>query len=201
MENKYFRCDLSQVKATNRGGRLHSAVYASALPNGVLGYLGGYKEGSTEIREFLAPTEALVKAGLPVIVMKPEINYKQDRSTDNAIGIFLNPANKPFPAVPLEELDGIDLSSDYFLLTGKATGVKTEVEVGDMFTLGATSEAGKQLVYTATIPTSTDTSFYFKAIGVFNSHIANYVYTDGSATASMFPKPYKMVQLALVKVA
>lgn len=196
----YYRVDLSQVKATNRGGRLHSAKFNAEIPNGVLGYLGGYVTGSTEVREFLAPTSALVKAKLPVIVMKPEINYKQDRLTDGALGTFRNPANKPFPVVPLEELDGIDLSSDYFDLTGKATGKTGEVEVGDKFVLQANAVAGTQLKYSADAPALATASFYFKVVGVVNSHIANYVYTDGSASATMFPQAYKMVQLELVKV-
>ena len=200
-DKKYFRCDLSQVKATNRGGRLHSAQFNAELPNGVLGYLGDFISGSTEIRNFLAPTAELIKAKLPVIVMKPEINYKQDRATDNAIGIFRNPANKAFPAVPLEEFDGIDLSSDYFDLTGKASGKTKEAEVGDKFVLQANAVAGTQLKYSETAPLITDACFYFEVVDVVNSHIANYVYTDGSATATMFPQPYKMVKLALVRVA
>lgn len=196
----YFRTDLSQVKATNRGGRLHSAQHNVAIPNGVLGYLGDYVVGSTEVRSFVAPTADLIKAKLPVIVMKPEINYKQDRKTDDAIGIFVNPANKPLPVVPLEEFDGIDLSSDYFDLTGKASGKTKEVEVGDKFVLQANAVAGTQLKYSASAPALTTACFYFRVVGVVNSHIANYVYTDGSATASMYPVAYKMVQLELVKV-
>lgn len=196
----YFRADLSQVKATNRGGRLHSAKFNTELPNGVLGYLGGYVTGSTEIRDFLTPTADLIKTKIPVIVMKPEINYKQDRMTDNAIGIFRNPANKSFPVVPLEEFDGLDLSEDYFDLTGKATGKTGEVEIGDKFVVQANAVAGTQLKYSATAPELTTACFYFKVIGIVNSHIANYVYTDGSVTASMFPKAYKMIQLELVKV-
>ena len=200
MAKTYFRCDLSQVKATNRGGRLHSAKFNTEIPNGVLGYLGDFVEGSTEVRQFLAPTEELVKAKMPVIVMKPEINYKQDRKVDNAIGIFRNPANKAFPVVPLEELDGIDLSFDYFDLTGKVSGKTKEVEVGDKFTLEANAVAGTQLKYSTDAPLLAKTCFYFKVVRVVNSHIANYVYTDGSATASMFPTDYKMVQLELVRV-
>lgn len=196
----YFRTDLSQVKATNRGGRLYSAKHNLEIPNGVLGYLGDYIEGSTEVRNFVAPTADLIKAKLPVIVMKPEINYKQDRKTDDAIGIFRNPANKAFPVVPLEELDGIDLSFDYFDLTGKTGGKTKEVEVGDKFVLQANAVAGTQLKYSASVPLLTNACFYFKVVGVVNSHIANYVYTDGSATASMYPAPYKMIQLELVKV-
>lgn len=196
----YFRCDLTQVKATNKGGRLHSAVFANEVPNGVLGYLGDFVTGSAEVRNFLAPTTDLVKVKFPVVVMKPEINYKQDRKTDNAIGIFRNPANKAFSVVPLEELDGLDLSADYFDLTGKSTGKTGEVEVGDKFTLEANAVAGTQLKYSASVPVLTKTCFYFRVVGVVNSHTANYLYTDGGATASMYPTPYKMVQLELVKV-
>lgn len=192
----YFRADLSDINL--RAKKIYSAEYAQEIPNGVLGYLGGFKEGSTEIREFLAPTADLIKAKLPVIVMKPEINYAQDRLTDNAIGIFRNPANKAFPVIQLEDLEGIDLSEDYFDLTGKGNG---KIEVGDIFVLQPNAVAGTQLKYSATAPDALTAGHYFKVVGVVNSHIANYVYTDGTATATMFPQAYKMVQLEIVKVA
>lgn len=196
----YFRCDLSQVKATNRGGRLHSVVHTAEIPNGVFGYLGEYKEGSTEVRELLAPTAALIKTKLPVVVQKPEINYKQDKTTDDAIGIFRNPANKALPGVPLVGFDGLDLSQDYFDLTGKTGGKTKEVEVGDIFVLQENLTAGSQLKYASAAPLGTAACFYFKVIGVVNSHIANYVYTDGSSVATRFPQPYKMIQLDLVEL-
>lgn len=193
MAKTYFRCDLSQVKATNRGGRLHSAKAITELPNGILGYLGGYVDGSTEVRELLAPTADLIKAKLPVIVMKPEIGYKQDSKKDGALGIFRNPANKALPVVPLTDFDGIDLSEDYFDLTGKAEQV---IEKGDIFTLQTNLVAGTQLKYAATAPLATAAKFYFKVIGIFNSHTATYVLGDGTR----FPQAYKMVQLELVTV-
>lgn len=192
----YFRVDLSDINL--RAKKIYSAEYAQEIPNGVLGYLGGFKAGSTEIREFLAPTADLIKAKLPVIVMKPEINYAEDRKTDGALGIFRNPANKAFPVIQLEDLEGIDLSEDYFDLTGKGNG---KVEVGDIFVLQPNAVAGTQLKYSESAPETTVAGHYFRVVGVVNSHIANYVYTDGTATATMFPQAYKMVQLEIVKIA
>lgn len=195
MAKTYFRCDLSQVKATNRGGRLHSAKATTELPNGVLGYLGGHVSGSTEVRELLAPTAELIKTKLPVIVMKPEINYKQDTKKDGALGIFRNPANKPLPVVPLVDLDGIDLSEDYLDLTGK--GNQT-IENGDIFVLQENLVAGTQLKYSASAPLATAAGFYLKVIGIVNSHTANYIFSDGTGVAARFPQAYKIVQLELI---
>ena len=189
----YFRCDTSFMKETNAGGRLYSAKYGSEIPNGFIGYLGDYVTGSTEVRTLLDPTSALIKGSMPVIVMKPEINYKDEKMTDRALGIFRNPANKPLPVVPSHEFDGIDLSQDYFDLTGKSTGKSTEVEVGDIFAIQANGTVGSQLKYASTAPTSTNAKCYFKVIGVKNSHISVFVGSDGNR----FPAPYKMIQLQL----
>lgn len=193
----YYRCDVSFMKDTQIGGRLYSGKYASAIPNGFIGFLGDYVSGSNEVRTLLDPTATLVKGKVsPVIVMKPEINYEDRKMTDRALGIFRNPANKPVPCIMFNENDGVDLSSDYFDLTGKSSGTTTEVEVGDIFTLQASGTVGSQLKYTSSAPTSTSASFYFKVIGVRNSHIATYVHSDGNR----FPAPYKMIQLQYVLV-
>lgn len=187
----YFRTDTSFMKNTNSGGRLHSAKYGTEIPNGFIGFLGGYISGSTEIRTLLAPTVDLLKGKNPVIVMKPEINYKQDKMTDYAIGIFRNPANKAVPTIPFVFDDGIDLSEDYFDKTGKANG---KIEVNDIYVLQANGNVGKQLKYSATAPEAVTNGFYFKVIGVKRSHTAIYVHSDGSR----FPVPYQMVQLEIV---
>ncbi len=192
----YFRLDMSNVQETNKGGRAYSVQHNAIIPNGIMGYLGSYVTGSTEVRTFVAPDATNVKVKLPVIIMKPEINYSQFVSTDAQLGVFRNPANKPVPAYQLKANDGIDLSHDYFDLTGKATGVTTACEVGDIFVLQANAVAGTQLKYSATAPLATASMFYFKVVGVTNSHIPNYVYSDGT----MFPTVYKMVQLELVLV-
>lgn len=197
-ENKYYRADLTKVKATNRGGRLYSAVYEGKdLFNGTLGYLGDYVAGSTEIMEFKAPTAELIKNKMPVIVMKPEIVYDE---RFKKLGDFVNPAGKALPVVPLEEFDGIDLSADYFDLAGKATGKKTEIEVGDMFAIQPDIDVvGSQLKYSTSKPAVAQNACYFRVIGIKNSHIATYLYTDGTADMMRFPKPYKLVALEVVK--
>lgn len=195
MAKTYFRCDTSFMKETNAGGRLYSARYSEEIPNGFIGYLGGYVSGSTEVRELLAPTANLIKGKeLPVLVMKPEINYDESKKTDYALGIFRNPANKPVPVIPFHEQDGIDLSGDYFDLTGKTSGKTTEIEVGDLFTIQANGVVGTQLKYAPSAPANTTATVYFKVIGVKNSHIATFVHSDGTR----FPKPYKMIQLQMI---
>lgn len=185
----YFRLDTSFLKDTNSGGRLYSAVYNAEIPNGFIGYLGGYVEGSTEVRTLLAPTAELVASATPVIVMKPEINYDESKRTSGALGIFRNPANKPVPAIMFNVGDGLDLSEDYFDKTGKGNG---KIEVGDMFSIEANGTVGTQLKYTATKPA--DVKAYFRVIGVKDSHLATYVHSNGQR----FPQPYKMVALEIV---
>lgn len=187
---KYYRCDTDFMKATNSGGRLHSAVASVELPNGILGYLGERKAGEQEIREFLLPTAELIKGGLPVIVMKPEIIKDESSRASGALGKFRNPANKAFPVVPFEKYDGIKLSHDYFALTGKTAGKTTEVEIGDMFTINTDGT----LTYAATAPTKTANACYFKVVNVKNAWIANYLASDGTRK----PQPYKLVTLDIV---
>lgn len=190
----YFRLDTSLMHETNCGGRLYSGITTTEIPNGVLFYLGGYTTGSTEVRTLLTPTTDLIKSGIPVIVAKPEINYDEHLSTDYAIGIFRNPANKPVPVVQFSLNDGIDLSEDYFDLTGK-TGASTKgIEVGDVFAIQANAVAGTQLKYSATAPDATTAKVYFKVIGVKNSSKATYVASNGNR----FPQPYKMIKLAVM---
>ena len=191
----YFRCDISFMKNTNSGGRLYSAKYGSEIPNGFIGYLGGYTSGSTEVRELLTPTADLIKGkAFPVIVQKPEINYKDDKMTDRALGTFRNPANKPVPVIQFSENDGVDLSQDYFDLTGKTGDKATVIEVGDIFTIQANGTVGTQLKYASTAPASTSATVYFKVIGVKNSHITTYI----NGTGNPYPAPYKMIQLQMI---
>ncbi|WP_291566962.1 MULTISPECIES: hypothetical protein [unclassified Clostridium] len=190
----YFRCDTSFMKNTNAGGRLYSAQYGEIIPNGFIGFMGSFISGSKEVRTLLAPTAELIKAGTPVIVMKPEINYKEDKKTDYALGIFRNPGNKPVPAIPFSEFDGVDLSEDYFDLAGKTGDNSAKIEVNDLFTLQANGIAGTQLKYAASAPAKTSAHFYFKVVGVSNSHTAVYVHSDGNR----FPKPYKMIALEII---
>ena len=202
------RTDLTFVKATNRGGRLHSAVYNTELVNGSLGYLGDYVAGEREIRNFVKPTEADVRTKKPVIVMKPEIVYDERYKK---IGDFINPANKAFPVVPLEELDGFALSDDYFNITTKKAGKQNVIEVGDIFVIDHTANPGlKQLKYytangqvlTATnqeIPASANHKFYFKVVAVKDSHVATYMLSNANGQLERFPGPYKMVELTVIE--
>ena len=192
---KYLRCDISFMKETNIGGRLYSGLTDKEVANGYIGYLGEYAEGSTEVRKLLTPTAELIEKGTPVIVMRPEINYDESRERNKAFGIHRNEANRPVPVIPFHEFDGVDLSSDYFDLTGKASGKTDEVEVGDIFEIQEKdlTEEQCQLKYVAS-PTGTGHKGHFKVIGVQNSHIPVYLAGDGN----LFPKAYKMVKLAWV---
>ena len=190
----YFRLDTSFMKEAENG-RLYSGLTKAEIPNGVIYYLGGYENGSTEVRELLEPTADLLKSGkTPVIVAKPEINYDESKMADYAIGIFRNPAGKPVPVIPFSRFDGIDLSEDYFDMADKATFTTKGFEEGDIITIQENAVAGTQLKYVATAPTSAEAKMYFRVIGVKNSHKATYVTSDGTR----FPKAYKMVQLEAV---
>lgn len=127
----YFVCNTSKVKAVNTGGRLHSAVLTQEVPNGALVFVGGYKEGESEIRTAQLPTTELIAGKVkPMLVMKPEINASESSKADGALGIFRNPANKALPVIPLELHDEFELSQDFF--TGR--DVK-QIKVGDKFKL------------------------------------------------------------------
>lgn len=194
-DTKYLRFDPIKIKSGNVGGRMFSAQFPiankKAIHNGYIAYLGGYIEGKTEIRELLDPTADLIKSEIPVIVHKPEINYKQESRTDNNLGEFINPEGRPTRVYTLEKYDEGSWSEDYFDLTGKTEG---KIEVGDIFAIQTGGVEGVQLKYSATAPTSTTAKCYFKVTGVQNAFIPVYVHSDGSR----FPSAYKMVDLEIV---
>ena len=107
-------CHTSRVKETLCGGRLYSAIHTSALDNGSVIFLGALKEGETEIYEAVVPTTALIATEQPMLVMTPEIMYDQSRKAKNALGNFVNKANKAFPVVPLSAFDEIEISKEGF---------------------------------------------------------------------------------------
>lgn len=109
----------TKVKSTNAGGRLFSVIHTEALKNGEFGFLGGYKTGEKEIREFIKPTTALIGKEMPVVIMKPEIIKDQSTKAKQALGNFVNPANKPTVAVPIQVNDEFEVSAD--LITALAT--------------------------------------------------------------------------------
>lgn len=197
-ETKYYRFDAIKIKSGNVGGRMFSAQFSDnskkSIHNGYIGYLGEYRTGETEIRELLDPTAELIKSEIPVIVHKPETNYKQDSRVDNNIGEFINPEGKPTRVYTLEKYDEGSWSEDYFDLTGKVSGKTTEIEVGDIFTIQAGSTEGSQLKYSTTTPDTTTAKCYFKVTHVENAFIPVYVHSDGKR----FPTAYKMVDLEVV---
>ena len=169
----YFRCDTTFIKEAE-DGRLYSTKPAidTELPNGVFGFLGDKISGKEEIRTLVEPTADLIKNEVPVLIHNPEINYRQELSTDNALGIYRNEAGKVLRTFPLSKYDEIALSEDYFDLTGKANG---KIEEGDIFALQA------NLVY-------------FKVNKVENSHKAVFV----SGNGQLFPQAYKLVYIEVM---
>lgn len=183
MSNKYLVCNTSKIKATNTGGRLHSAVLNVEVPNGALVFVGGLKEGETEIREAKIPTTELIAGKVkPMLVMKPEINYSQAKKTDYALGIFRNRANKAVPVIPLELHDEFELSQDYF--TGRSAD---QIRVGDKFKM--VNEA-THYEYTASAPESD--VMYLEVTGVRDAFQSVTLLADDF---SAFPVAHKMVMV------
>lgn len=187
---KYFRCDTTKVKNSNAGGRLFSGKLKDAkeVPNGVFAFLGGYVQGETEIRELLTPTAELIKAKMPVLIHKPEINYEQNSAADGALGLYRNKTNAVVRVFPMEEYDEITLSADFFDKTGKSNA---KIEVGDVYTLQTNIVAGTQLKYASTAPAASAAKFYFKVTRVANSHTPIFLGGDGK----MFPQAYQIVDI------
>lgn len=133
----YTVCHTVKVKETGRGGRLFSAVYTKPLENGSIVFLGDLVDGETEIREAVVPTTAEIVKKRPMLVMTPEIIYDQSTKAKQALGNFINPANKAFPVIPLSEFDEIEVSKEAFDGTpeaGKYVQLKnesTKLEVKD----------------------------------------------------------------------
>ena len=171
---KYYRVDTANVKDTKVGGRLYSAVYTEDLPNGVLGDLGDFVEGSELIREFVLPTTSTAKTLVPYLVFKPEINYDESSRAYRKLGIHRNPANKAFPVVKLQNNDTIRFSEDY-LTKG------SEIKVGDLFVL---TEDG----LLENVEDKTGYKFYVEVVKIENSHLVNYIAGNGTRQ----PQPYKL---------
>lgn len=183
MSNKYLVCNTSKVKATNTGGRLHSAVLDVEVPNGALVFVKGLKEGETEIREAVLPTTELIAGKVkPMLVMKPEINYSQAKKTDYALGIFRNRAGKAVPVIPLELHDEFELSQDYF--TGRSAD---EIKVGDKFKM-----TNNSAFYTYEAGTVSGDCLYLEVTGIRDAFQAVTLMADDF---SAFPVAHKMVMV------
>ena len=140
----------TKVKSTNTGGRLFSVVHNEALKNGEFGFLGDYVEGQTEIRTFVKPTTALIGKEMPVVIMKPEIIKEQYTKSQQALGNFINPANKATVAVPLEVNDEFEVSADLI------TALSSKPVVGNHVVL----ENGKTLLKEQAEAPSDGAKFY-----------------------------------------
>lgn len=107
-------CNTVKVKETNRGGRLYSAIHTAPLQNGSIVFLGELVSGEREIRQAEVPTTEAIAKKKPMLVMAPEIVYDQSTKSRQALGNFVNPANKAFSVVPLSEFDEIEVSKEAF---------------------------------------------------------------------------------------
>ena len=184
MTNKYLVCNTSKVKATNTGGRLHSAVLDVEVPNGALVFVGGLKEGETEIREAKIPATDLISGKVkPMLVMKPEINYSEARKSDYALGIHRNRAGKAVPVIPLEAYDEFELSQDFFV--GRQAD---EIKVGDKFKM-----TNGSVFYTYSASAVDTDCAYLEVTGVRDAFHA--VTLMGDDLNSVFPVTYKMVMV------
>lgn len=184
MTNKYLVCNTSKVKATNTGGRLHSAVLEAEVPNGALVFVGGLKEGETEIRTAQIPTTSLIAGKVkPMLVMKPEINYSEARKSDYALGIHRNRAGKAVPVIPLEAYDEFELSQDFFV--GRQAD---QIKVGDKFKM-----TNESVFYTYSAGAVDTDCAYLEVTGVRDAFHA--VTLMGDDLNSVFPVTYKMVMV------
>ena len=182
---EYYRCDIANVLQASVGGRMYSVRCPKEMPNGMFCTLGDYEEGSTEIRKMLLPREGTTEIA---IIHKPEINYDERFSSDNAIGIFRNEEDAVVPAVILSNHDGIDLSRDYF-----PTGEEPQVE--DWYRIVENNTVGGQLDKAdVDILGPSKKGVYFKVIGIKPSCIANFVVSKDSK----LPTTYNMIQLEVV---
>ena len=183
MTNKYLVCNTSKVKATNTGGRLHSAVLETEVPNGALVFVGGLKEGETEIRTAQIPTTSLIAGKVkPMLVMKPEINYSEARKSDYALGIHRNRAGKAVPVIPLEAYDEFELSQDFFV--GRQAD---QIEVGDKFKM-----TNGSVFYTYSASAVEGDCAYLEVTGVRDAFHAVTLTGDDF---SPFPVAHKMIMV------
>ena len=184
---KYYRCDLTNVLQTSVGGRMYSVRCTDEVPNGMFCTLGDYEEGSIEIRYAYDPRPKTTEIA---IICKPEINYDERFSSDNAIGTFMSEFLEVLPAVILSNHDGIDLSRDYF-------PSDVEPAINDWYSIKEVMTPGKQLKKEAFgITGPTTKGVYLKVIGIKPSCIANFVVSKDSK----LPAVYNMVQLEVVIV-
>ena len=184
MTNKYLVCNTSKVKATNAGGRLHSAVLETEVPNGALVFVGGLKEGETEIRTAQIPTTALIAGKVkPMLVMKPEINYSEARKSDYALGIHRNRAGKAVPVIPLEAYDEFELSQDFFV--GRQAD---QIQVGDKFKM-----TNESVFYTYSAGAVDTDCAYLEVTGVRDAFHATTLMGDNLNSA--FPVAHKMIMV------
>lgn len=101
----------SKVKAT-RIGHIYSVVSAEDIDNGSIGYVGEFKTGEREIREFLKPETALLTGEEVVVIATPELIYDESKMTSGVLGNFYNEAGLAMVAVPLVRGDEAEVSAN-----------------------------------------------------------------------------------------
>lgn len=181
---KYIVVNTSDVNALKTNARIYSAK-GGAKHNGVLGQVGALKEGELELREFTPSTTEDIKDKLPMITVAPEVNYENDRRSQNAIGNFRYHADYAFTVVPMVAGDAIEVSADL-------------IEDGEELEEGAIIKQvnGGGLAKADSIPESSEALAYFEVVGVRPAAIFQAPFGDGLATAQA-PKMYT-IELKLV---
>ena len=179
----YTVCNTVKVKNTNRGGRLYSALLASAIENGSIIFLGGLVSGQKEIRTGVVPTTALIETETPMLVMTPEMIYDQSRKATQALGNFINPANKSFPVIPLEAFDEIEVSAEAFVGTPA---------IGKYAVL---ADGSTKLTIQDTAPT-TGCVLYGKITSSRKSAMPTFLGGDGT----LFPTAYDLFNVEFIKL-
>lgn len=174
------RCDTTKVKATNAGGRLFSVVHNEDLLNGNLGFIGDYATGETEIRKFVKPTTEIIAKEMPILIMKPEINYEQYTQSQKRLTLFVNKANKATVGVPLEVNDEFEVSKD--LISGTPAKDQYVVLENDSVKLKATD----------TLPTTE--KFYGVVTEIRKGLIDNFVDGTGNYTSPAYDMVHILVK-------
>lgn len=121
---------LDDVRAVYNG-KIYSVAYdADILENGMIGVVGDLVEGEREIRKFVKPSGTTEPVA---IVAHSEINYNEDRISNNALENFFIPAGQPARAYNLERADIVSVSKDM------VTPLETSIEIGAKVTTAADS--------------------------------------------------------------
>ena len=182
MTKKYCVVNTMDVKSIMNGGRLFDAKNDAVRHNGVLGYVGGLKEGELHIRDFHLATEESIRTQLPMIVSQAEVNYDESRRSMSMTGNYEIIEGQAFNVVPLSINDTIEVSA--VLIVGD------DIKVGSI----VKQTEGGGLAKAEVAPNTDEAKAYFKVVSARESFIGQEPFGHGKVTA---PAP-KMYAIELV---